>query len=99
MDPIFREYWMSPGASSSLGQNFALFLLEGEPALVIGPQQVGNAADLWVREVHISGNTGMDDSVPPVALPGEAERLYDVLHGQQPVATPTAALLSLLLRT
>ena len=96
MDPIFREYWMSPGASSSLGQNYAVFPLEGEPALVIGPQQVGNAADLWVRDVHVSGDTGMDDSVPPVALPGETERLYDVLQAAPANATPTAALLSLL---
>jgi|SRR5579859_3071000 len=96
MDPIFREYWMSPGASSSLGQNYAVFPLEGEPALVIGPQQVGNAADLWVREVRLAGNTGMDDSVPPVALPGEAERLYDVLQASPRDATPTAALLSVL---
>jgi len=64
--------------------------------VIIGPQQVGNAADLWVRDVQLSGQTGMDDSVRPVALPGEAERLYAVLQASPANATPTAALLSLL---
>ena len=96
LDPLFREYWMSPGASSSLGQNYAIFPLEGEPALVVGPQQLVNAADLWVRDLHIYGETGLDDTYPPAALPGEAERLYDVLHGPRQNATPTEALLSIL---
>ncbi|MGH2522450.1 MAG: M24 family metallopeptidase, partial [Anaerolineales bacterium] len=96
LDPMFREYWMSPGASSNLGQAYAVFPLEGEPALVVSPQQAVNAADLWVRDLHIYGETGLDDSLPPTALPGEAERLYDVLHGPRQNATPTEALLSIL---
>jgi Xaa-Pro dipeptidase len=96
LDPLFREYWMAPGASSSLGQNYAVFPLEGEPAFVVGPQQVVNAADLWVRDVHTYGETGLDDSIPPAALPDEAERLYDVLHRPHPHATPTEALLGIL---
>lgn len=96
LDPVFKEYWMSPGASSHLGQAYAVFPLEGEPALVVGPQQVVNAADIWVRDLHTYGDTGLDDSLPPTVLPGEAKRLYDVLHAPQPNATPTAALLNIL---
>ena len=96
LDPVFREYWLSPGASSNLGQMYAIFPLEGEPALVVGAQQVVNAADLWVRDLHTYGGTGLDESVPPTALPGEAVRLYDVLQSAQQNSTPTEALLSVL---
>jgi Xaa-Pro dipeptidase len=96
LDPLFREYWAAPGASSNLGQNFALLPLEGEPALVVGWQQVVNAADVWVREVHTYGGHGLDDSMPPNALPSEAERLYGVLHQPQVHATPAEALLGIL---
>jgi hypothetical protein len=87
---------MAPGTSSNLGQMYAVFPLEGEPALVVGPQQAVNAADLWVRDLHHFGDTGLDDSFPPAALPGEAERLYDVLHRPSQNATPTEALLGIL---
>src|SRR5262245_43729396 len=93
LDPFFREFWMSPGASSNLGQNYALLPLAGEPALVLGPQQIVNAADLWVRDLHTYGDTGLDHSVPPMALPGEAERVYDILRDPSEAGTPTAALL------
>ena len=96
LDPLFREYWATPGASSSLGQNFALLPLEGEPALVVGWQQVVNAADLWVREVHTHGSHGLDDSLSPAALPGDVQRLYEILHRMPVPATPAEALLGVL---
>ena len=49
---------MAPGASSNVPQKFAVFPLEGEPALVVGPDFATNAADLWVRDLHIAGNRG-----------------------------------------
>ncbi len=96
IDPMFKEYWALPGASSNLAQAYAVFPLEGEPALVVSPLGAVNAADLWVRDLHIYGETGLDHSVPPAALPGEAERLYDLLHGPRQNGTPTEALLSIL---
>jgi len=96
LDPLFKEYWLSPGASSSLAQNYAIFPLEGEPALIIGGQQAGNAADLWVRDLHTYGDPGLDESLPPAALPGEAERIYDVLHTPERHPTATAALAGVL---
>lgn len=96
LDPLFKEYWMSPGASSNLTQGYAIFPLEGEPALVVGTQQVGNAADLWVRDLHTYGATGLDETYPPMALPGEAERIYDVLHAPERHGSATEALAGIL---
>src|SRR5262249_16414767 len=96
LDPVFREYWMAAGASSNLGQGYAVLPLTGEPALVVGTQQVVNAADGWVRDVHTYGDTGLDETYAPTALPGEAERLYEVLHQAQRNATATDALLDIL---
>src|SRR5829696_13648 len=61
IDPLFKKYMMAPGASSSLEQGFAVFPLEGEPALIISPLNVVNAADLWVRDLVTFGATGLDD--------------------------------------
>ena len=104
LDPLFKEYWLSPGASSNLAQSYAIFPLEGEPALVVGPQQAGNAADLWVRDLHTYGDTGLDETYPPTARRGEAAaeaaaeaaRIYDVLHAPQRHGSATEALAGVL---
>jgi Xaa-Pro aminopeptidase len=96
MDSLFKEYMMSPGAPPDLAQAYAVFPLEGEPALVVGPLSAVNAADLWVRDLHIFGETGLDDSVPPGTLSPANRRVYDLLHGPRQNATPTDALLSIL---
>ena len=69
LDPLFREYMMAPGKSSNLDQTapYAIFPLEGEPALVITPLFAVNAADLWVKDLHIFGEALLDESVPPTA--------------------------------
>ena len=69
IDPVFKEYMMQPGASSSLAQLYALFPAEGDPALVLPPLMAVNATDLWVRDLHVSGATGLDFSLPPVTVP------------------------------
>ena len=68
IDPLFKEYMMAPGASSHLGQGYAVFPLEGEPALIVSPLSVVNAADSWVNEVVTYGATGMDNNLPPVPI-------------------------------
>ena len=95
-DSLFKEYMMSPGAPPNLAQAYAVFPLEGEPALVVSPLTAVNAADLWVRDLHIFGDTGLDDSLPPRTLPSAVRRVYDLLHGPRQNATPTDALLSIL---
>ena len=96
MDPLFKEYMMSPGAPPDLAQAYAVFPLEGEPALVVSPLSAVNAADLWVRDLVIFGDTGLDDSIPPGTLSPANRRIYDLLHGPRQNATSTDALLSIL---
>ena len=57
---------MVPGAPSDPDPTaaYAIFPLEGEPALVASPTFAVNASDLWVKDVHIFGDHGLDDSLP-----------------------------------
>ncbi len=96
LDPIFKEYMMAPGASSNLMQAYAVFPLEGEPALVVNPPFAVNATDLWVRDLHIFGSPGLDDSLSHTEPPHALRRFHDLLHAPQRNATPTDALLSIL---
>jgi len=92
IDPLFREYMMAPGASSSLGQGFAVLPLEGEPAFIISPLNVVNAADLWVRDIVTFGAHGLDETVSPAALTGEGPRLLAALTQPAVAASPVQAL-------
>ena len=95
-DYLFKDYMMSPGAPAHPAQAYAVFPLEGEPALVVGPLTAVNAMDLWVRDLYPFGDTGLDDSLAHGPLPADGRRIYDVLHRPRPNATPTDALLSIL---
>ena len=97
IDPLFKAYMMDPGAPSDLDPTaaYAIFPLEGEPALVASPTFAVNASDLWVRDVHIFGAHGLDDSLPLPELSDAEQRIFDILHTQQNT-TPTDALLSVL---
>lgn len=96
IDPLFKEYMTTPGASSDLFQAFAIFPLEGDPALVLGPMFVVNAADSWVRDVVIFGDPGMDSTLSARAPEGVDPDLYQMLLQPSQHATPTDALLSVL---
>ena len=96
IDPLFREYMMAPGASSEIPQRFAVFPLEGDPALVVGPDMATNAADLWVRDLHIAGSPVIDTSLTPETLPEADQRVLDLLQSPHRNAKPTDALLSIL---
>lgn len=89
---------MVPGAPSDLDSTaaYAIFPLEGEPALVVSPTFAVNASDLWVRDVHIFGDHGLDNSLPMPTLSDAEQRIFDILHRPQQNATPTDALLSIL---
>ncbi len=98
IDPLFKAYMMVPGASSDPDPTtaYAIFPLEGEPALVASPTFAVNASDLWVRDIHIFGDHGLDDSLPLGDLSDTEQRIFDILHRPQQDATPTDALLSVL---
>ena len=98
IDPLFKAYMMAPGAPSDLDPTaaYAIFPLAGEPALVASPTFAVNASDLWVRDVHIFGDHGLDDSLPLPTLSDTEQRIFDILHRPQQNTTPTDALLSVL---
>ena len=98
IDPLFKAYMMVPGAPSDPDPTaaYAIFPLEGEPALVASPTFAVNASDLWVQDVHIFGDHGLDDSLPLPPLSDAEQRIFDILHRPQQNATPTDALLSVL---
>ena len=96
IDPLFKEYMMVPGASSNLAQAYAVFPLEGEPALVVNPLFAANAEELWVKDLHIFGSAGLDDSLPAGELPQSLLRFQELLQAPHDNDTPTDALLSIL---
>ncbi len=96
IDPLFKEFMMVPGASSNLAQAYAVFPLEGEPALVVNPLFAANAEELWVKDLHIFGSAGLDDSLPAGELPESLLRFQELLHAPHGNAAPTDALLSIL---
>lgn len=98
IDPLFKAYMMVPGAPSDPDPTaaYAIFPLESEPALVVSPTFAVNASDLWVKDVHIFGSHGLDDSLPLPVLSDAEQRIFDVLHRPQQNTTPTDALLSVL---
>lgn len=98
LDPLFKEFILSPGAPSQRElQTYAVFPLEGEPALVVdSPLFAVNAADIWVQDLHIFGDPGMDHSLPLGELSETEARFLDLLSAPQRHATPTDSLLGIL---
>lgn len=81
LDRQFKEYMTRPGGSSALFQSYALFPLEGEPALVLPVMMGVNAAGLWVKDVRLYGDPGLDHSLPPGPLEGQLEYFHRLFCG------------------
>jgi Xaa-Pro dipeptidase len=80
LDPTIRGYMLQPGAPASLAlPGYAVFPLEGEPALVLNPLFAVNGADLWVRDLHVFGASGVDESLTSDELPQNYRRIHDLL--------------------
>lgn len=80
IDPLMKEYMVTPGGSSDIFQGYALCPVEGEPALMsTGALLAVNAMDIRVKDIRLFGPSGLDTSLPPGELPGEALRIYDLL--------------------
>ena len=80
LDPTIRGYMLQPGAPASLAlPGYAVFTLEGEPALVLNPLFAVNGADLWVRDLHVFGASGVDDTLTSGELPDNYRRIHDLL--------------------
>jgi Xaa-Pro aminopeptidase len=93
LEPIFRDYMMDPGGSSSIREGYAVLPAEGEPAIVLNPEFAVNAADLWVKDIQIYGNSGLDFSLPPSAMTDDTHRkFYELARTAGRHRTPTEAL-------
>ena len=91
-DALFKGYMTSPGSPPNIGQGYAVFPLEGEPALVVGPFTAVNAGEIWVRDWRLYGDSGLDFSLHDQARPASVDALYEQLRNAPHNASPTAAL-------
>ncbi len=93
IDGLMKEYMVRPGGSADLSQGYALFPLEGEPALAVtGSMLAVNGVDLWVRDLRISGDSGLDWSLAPPPLSDRMDRVYDLVKDAPGCGTTTEAL-------
>lgn len=84
LDRQFKEYMVRPGASGELFPTWAVFPLEGEPALVLPVLMGVNALGLEVQDLRVYGDPGLDFSLPPLPLSGHLERFCQLLSKPQP---------------
>ncbi len=97
LDPLIKGYMLQPGSVSSLAlPGYAVFPLEGEPALVLNPLFAVNGADLWVRDIHIFGDSGVDATLTSDKLPEVYQRFHDLLLAPKSSSTSIDALSSIL---
>ena len=93
IDGLMKEYMVRPGGSADLSQGYALFPLEGEPALAVtGSMLAVNGVDLWVRDLRISGDSGLDWSLAPPPLSDRMDRVYALVKDAPGCGTTTEAL-------
>jgi Xaa-Pro aminopeptidase len=99
LDPLTKEYMMSPGETSDLAFLFAVLPGEEEPALVLNSLLAINAADIWVKDIHTFGRAPIEWSDEGKAwAANEAPRLarlYEMLKAGTPNATPLNAFVAI----
>lgn len=81
IDPLFKDYMMSPGASSHLAPMYGTFCSDGSAALVINPTFATNATDVWVEDLCTYDTAALDLSGVPASLPQADQRLLASLRG------------------
>ncbi len=97
LDPTIRGYMLQPGAPASLAlPGYAVFPLEGEPALVLNPLFAINGADLWVRDIHVFGDSGIDETLTSDELPDNHLCIHNLLMAPPRASTSLEALLQIL---
>ena len=93
VDALFKEYMVNPGGSSNRFQLYAIFLASGEPALILNPFFAVNAADIWIKDLHVYGDAGLDYSRSSEPSDSPYTRFFDLTKHPSPHSTPTEALL------
>jgi Xaa-Pro aminopeptidase len=96
IDPLFKEYMATPGASSNLGQSFAVFPIEGEPALIIAPTFSWNAAESWTKDLRFHGEFGLDYSLFTAPSNDLEKRFVTLLRDNPRYGSATEALATVL---
>jgi Xaa-Pro aminopeptidase len=98
IDPLFKEYMMVPGAPSRLAQGYAVYPLNGEPALVVNPLFSLNTADNWVSDIYIYGQASEleGSTFPTLKIPDHLQRYHELHKKPYDHATPTDALHAIL---
>jgi Xaa-Pro dipeptidase len=96
LDCWFKDYMVSPGASSHLTEMFAVLPLEGESALILNPIFAANASDIWVQDVQTFGDTGLDFSAAAAVRDAEGLRIAGRLQSALKFRSAADALVSTL---
>jgi Xaa-Pro aminopeptidase len=97
LDGIYKEFMSVPGASSNLSHpSYAVFPIEGEPALVVEAGCAANTADLWPHDLQVYGVPTLDFSLPAASATPLEDRFLSLLRDGPHHATPAKALLSVL---
>ena len=96
LDSAFKEYMCNPGASSNRAQSYAVFPVAGETALILGAQSAINATDLWVDDLQVYGDPGLDYSLPCQPHTDFEKRFLQLLREKPRHANATEALIQVL---
>ncbi len=97
IDGLMKEYMVRPGGSADIAQGYALFPLEEEPALAVTSSMLAvNGVDLRVRDLRISGDSGLDWSLAPGPLSDRMDRMYALVKDAPGYGTTTEALVGAL---
>lgn len=93
IDALMKEYMVKPGGSADLAQGYALFPGDGEPALAVTSSMLAvNAVDVWVKDLRISGASGLDWSQSPGPMTDRMHRIYNLVKDAPGYDTTTDAL-------
>jgi Xaa-Pro dipeptidase len=93
LDPLMKQYMLSPGTPNRIFQGYALYPRDGEPALIVSPAFAANAVDLGV-DVRFYGDPGLHREWPPGPVEERLQELDKLLASPTSGETPTDALLS-----
>jgi len=93
LDPLFKEYMMSPGGPSELSQrSYAVFPGEGEVTLITKSLMSADAADLGIQDIRVYGDSGVDYSLLSSPTTDEEARFLTLLRDTPADTTAIAAL-------
>ena len=96
LDSAFKQYMRNPGAPNRWFEFYAVFPLEGEPALVINGTYAPYAAQSWVRDLHLIGSPKLDTALQPADVAASERHILELLEKAQSRASPAEGLLSVL---